>query len=296
MSRGKEYVEDFLAHYASEYYDPAKAREYYLRTRELKGQQNTSDLTVKYTQAGKVSKKGKVGKSVQKVDRARTDERKQAWAYAKNQIGEHKKADLKALSEERKQIVDHARESSQARREEISTKLSNLLELLTNKRVDDAEQIEANETAALEKVEKRRADESRRIRQEAERKVDAIPAVPDGVVGPQRERLVAARNKKIARITGDAAREIGVVRNQANTEREAVSADADAKRKDLSTKTADQKVGEREAATANRERVTSELKATVDKARADYEAGKARLIAEYEAKQQDEFDAIKANV
>lgn len=32
-------VDDFLAHYASKYYDPAKAREYYLRTRELKGDQ-----------------------------------------------------------------------------------------------------------------------------------------------------------------------------------------------------------------------------------------------------------------
>lgn len=281
MSRGKEYVESFLAHYASEYYDPAKAREYYLRTRELKGQQNASDLTVK---------NGK------KVNRERTDERKQAWAYAKNQIGENKKADLKAISEERKQIVDHARETSQARREEISNKLSNLLKLLTDQRSSDADSISADEEAELDQVEKRRADKTRKIRQEAEKKVDAIPAVPDGVVGPQRERLVAARNKKIARITGDAAREIGVVRNQANTEREAVSADADAKRKDLSTKTADQKVGEREAATANRERVTSELAATVDKARADYEAGKARLIAEYEAKQQDEFDAIKANV
>lgn len=30
-------LDNFLAHYASEYYDPVKAREYYLRTRKLKG-------------------------------------------------------------------------------------------------------------------------------------------------------------------------------------------------------------------------------------------------------------------
>lgn len=31
-----EPIEDYLAHYASKYYDPVKAHEYYLRTRELK--------------------------------------------------------------------------------------------------------------------------------------------------------------------------------------------------------------------------------------------------------------------
>lgn len=37
-------VEDLLMHYASPYYDPIKAREYYLRTRELKGRTSGSDL------------------------------------------------------------------------------------------------------------------------------------------------------------------------------------------------------------------------------------------------------------
>ena len=33
---------DYLAHYASPYYDPAKAHEYYMRTRELKGRRKAS--------------------------------------------------------------------------------------------------------------------------------------------------------------------------------------------------------------------------------------------------------------
>lgn len=37
-------MSDILAHYASKYYDPVKAREYYLRTRELKGRQPGSPL------------------------------------------------------------------------------------------------------------------------------------------------------------------------------------------------------------------------------------------------------------
>lgn len=34
----------YLIHYASKYYDPVKAHEYYLKTRELKGRQSTSSL------------------------------------------------------------------------------------------------------------------------------------------------------------------------------------------------------------------------------------------------------------
>ena len=35
---------DHLKHYASPYYDPVKAHEYYMRTRELKGRQSTAGL------------------------------------------------------------------------------------------------------------------------------------------------------------------------------------------------------------------------------------------------------------
>lgn len=277
MSAGREYVSAFLAHYASKYYDPAKAREYYLANRELKSRQSRSDLAVK-------------------GNKDRTAERQQAWDYAKNQISESRKAELENLSLSRQQFVDEARKNAQARREEISAKLTNLLELLTAQKKDDAEQLDADEEDALALVEKRRADESRRIRQALEKKIDAIPTVPDGVRGAQRERLVAARNKKIAKLTGDAAREISAVRKQAGEDREAISNEADAVRQELATQNAEQKSGERESAKANRERVSSELKDTIERARVAFNEGKERLIADYEAVQQEEYDAIRERV
>lgn len=46
MQTPEEFVEDYLAH-AGKYYDPAKAREYYLRTRKLKGRKAaTAEATV----------------------------------------------------------------------------------------------------------------------------------------------------------------------------------------------------------------------------------------------------------
>lgn len=299
---GQVYVEDFLAHYASEYYDPAKAREYYLKTRELKGRQSTSDLTVRYQAPAKSrakkkkGRKGKPGKMVTKVNEAATARRKQAWAYAKNQIGEARKADLKDLSADRKAVTDKARRTAKARREEISKSIETLMTLLTAKKKGDSEQLDDDEKSALARLNEERAEKSRKIRDKASREIDAIPLVPDGVRGPQRERLVEARAKKIARINGEAAKDISAVTRETATQREAISADFDAKRKTLSEEVTEQRSSERESAIADRKRIATQLKATVQKAKADYEAGKERLIADYEVRQQQEFDAIKARV
>ena len=37
-------INEPLQHYASPYYDPVKAHEYYMRTRELKGRRSTTKL------------------------------------------------------------------------------------------------------------------------------------------------------------------------------------------------------------------------------------------------------------
>jgi hypothetical protein len=45
-------VDNFLAHYASENYDPVKAREYYLRLVSKGRQQNTTGMSDTQKQAG----------------------------------------------------------------------------------------------------------------------------------------------------------------------------------------------------------------------------------------------------
>ena len=42
-----------IAHYASKYYDPVKAHEYYMRTRKLKGRNSTSGLNEKGREAAR---------------------------------------------------------------------------------------------------------------------------------------------------------------------------------------------------------------------------------------------------
>lgn len=66
---------EYIRHYASPYYDPVKAHEYYMKTRELKGR-----------------------RSVQKL----SDEGKKVWAYTKNEIKTEKKEKVDAEKEKQK--------------------------------------------------------------------------------------------------------------------------------------------------------------------------------------------------
>lgn len=112
-----ERVENFLAHYASKYYDPVKAREYYLRTRELKGREP----------------------ALSKESRAK---QQQATAYVTNEIRTKRQADLdanlkvreeltaaaKARSEEYAARIEKLRGEAEDTREKIAKKFENFIE------------------------------------------------------------------------------------------------------------------------------------------------------------------------
>lgn len=93
-------VEDFLKHYASEYYDPQAAHEYYMRNRELKERNKTSQ------------------------------EQSQAIGYANKQISTKRKTDLDAASANQKAQLEKLRADAEASRERIAGKLSALFEKL----------------------------------------------------------------------------------------------------------------------------------------------------------------------
>ena len=87
-----------LRHYASPYYDPQKAHEYYMRTRELKGRSTTS----------------------------LNDDGKKIWSYTKNNIKSEKAAKVKGEQEKRDQKITELREKAEATKEQISSRLKEL--------------------------------------------------------------------------------------------------------------------------------------------------------------------------
>lgn len=240
-------VGDFLAHYASEYYDPQKAHEYYLRNRELKGQQSSKGLS---------------------------DAQKEGLSYAKNQIAERKKADLKSASEANRQAVEQLRATAQAKREEISAKLKSLLEGTTENQSKEAEALVADQKA-----------KSVQIREAAAQKIAALPPIPKGVSDEQRAELAAKRAQKIAEINGSAYDDLVGLAVKSKKDQQALVKD-----------TKNQQDKARADATASKEVVVAGLKAAVDKARSDYEARKEQVKADYEATAQREYEAIRGSL
>jgi hypothetical protein len=114
-------VDAFIAHYASKYYDPVKAREYYLRNRELKGREP----------------------ALSAESRQRQNEAK---SYVTNEIKTRREADLnanaavrerlslesKTTSEAYKARMEKLQKDAEATRERITSKLEAYVEKVKN--------------------------------------------------------------------------------------------------------------------------------------------------------------------
>jgi hypothetical protein len=99
-------VDEFIAHYASAYYDPVKAKEYYDRTKELKGRQSTKGMS---------------------------ETQRQALSVTKSNIGKAKKADLDKAQANQKAQLEAIRNKTEASRARIKAKLQGLIDQMQAK-------------------------------------------------------------------------------------------------------------------------------------------------------------------
>ena len=111
-----------LNHYASPYYDPVKAHEYYMKNRKLKGR-TTSGMS---------------------------DEQKKAWGYAKDQITTEKKAKIESQKDIQDKKIEELRARADATRQRITEKLRLLSEKLSEDAKDDREDISEQVKAKID--------------------------------------------------------------------------------------------------------------------------------------------------
>lgn len=99
--------DDEIKHYASPYYDPAKAHEYYLKNRELKGRRSTAKLN---------------------------DEGKNAARYVKEQLSTERKQKVETHKEQTNSTIDSLREHKnaqvEAHKNAMQVKIDNLRQKL----------------------------------------------------------------------------------------------------------------------------------------------------------------------
>lgn len=105
-------VRDFLSHYASDNYDPAKAHEYYLRNRELKG-----GITPPKNES----------KEQRKTRLATSKKQLEARMYSKNQISTKRKAEVNSNEAANKARMEKLRKSAADSQKRITDKLNKFI-------------------------------------------------------------------------------------------------------------------------------------------------------------------------
>jgi len=163
MGKVDEFLDQFFLKHGESRYDPVKAHEYYLRTRELQGRRSASKL------------KG--------------DAKKERWAYTKSVVGEERKQALEKASTGHKEGAQQLREKAQARREEIRGKLEQAMLRLTNESKVTRESIAQDVKSKIDALPKmpegltkqqravfaaKRREEIAKIRGEADQKRDDV--------------------------------------------------------------------------------------------------------------------------
>lgn len=259
-------INEPLQHYASPYYDPVKAHEYYMRTRELKGRRSTTKLN---------------------------DEGKKVWAYTKNEISGKKKEKVKEEQEKRKQKIAELRAKAKVTREQISAKLKELNAQLTEESSSRRSRVDSRKKSDLEDIGEE-ADQKERIDEKKNTEIERLMAIeiPSGLSKEERAKRVAERNEKIAKLRDDASEDKSKVSEQAKAEKEEVRTSASRKKKRITEDTKEERADNSANAKSEREKVSAELKAAVTAAREAYKAAKENLDATYEDLYQQEFDKI----
>lgn len=159
-------VEDIIAHYASANYDPAKAHEYYLKTRDLKGRRSTKGFS---------------------------ENQRKGWDYVKSQVQAKKKTKIDAARGTKKTSIEQVRGQARALRADISERLKAFNKKLSENYSEESKDITEDSQQKRVAIAKKLAAD-----------ILAVPEVPKNLPKDQRERLLAERAEKIQKLRGEA--------------------------------------------------------------------------------------------
>lgn len=261
MADAEIFVESVLAHYASPYYDPAKAHEYYLRTRELSGRTSTSELS---------------------------PEQKDIWKVSKSNIDKAKASESKSITEKHAANTQQIQLAAQKRQVELRNAIQKLFEKLSADRKAAQAKTSDYVDKALNKIAEQRKAKLEKIAADTQSKLDNLPPLPEN---SSREDLIK-RSEEIAKIKGDAKAKASDVNGAAKAQAQELKTALVTQRTNAANRDAETTKQMRAAAKANSDKLASDLRASIDRARKSYEALKEQQKAKYESIYQNELQAI----
>jgi len=233
-------VEDYIAHYASKYYDPAKAKEYYERTKELKGRNSAAELDSAH--------------------------KKEAWTVTRSNISKEKQAESEKAQADRRSSSEKAQADQKARLETLRTTANAARDQLVAKIKGLLGDIKADVDAQIEK-------EREGLKARLESRLSKIPETAT----PERRAFLERQNSKIRqeytetlntniqKIKSDAQEKATAGRKEYSEERKKT---AEALRSGLTSARDSYKASREEAAkkyTADREASVQKYKAVTDR-------------------------------
>ena len=183
-----------LQHYASPYYDPVKAHEYYMQNRELKERRSVRKLS---------------------------DEGKKVWSYTRNEIKAEKKTKVEAEQEIKKQRTDEFRSNAKAMRERISSRLKDLNEALSQRASSKKKAIDERKKSDLDEITAETEKKKQRVEAKKESEIEKLMSVPipEGLSKAEKSKRIAERNEKIAKLRSDAKSEKDKLSDRSNSDK-----------------------------------------------------------------------------
>ena len=255
---------DILMHYASPYYDPVKAHEYYEQHKHLKGRP-TGRLT---------------------------DEGKQVWKVTKMNIDQAKKIENDEARLVKIYNVQQFQNKAKEQRTMVQAKLTELLNTINAKYKTDTEALTETQKHQIEvnnRLKKQKAEDMKNKKaSEIESLIEDISDMDEEEIEEYYEMINQKMNKINDKYSKESEQNIYDTNEKNNKVREEIKN----KKLILSEQKKKDTIKNREDAKQQREKIANELKDNVRKAVSDFQVKKAQIQEKYEGIYQDEYDKI----
>lgn len=246
-----------LRHYASPYYDPVKAHEYYMRNRQLKGRRSLTTLS---------------------------DEGKKVWSYTKNSIKDEKNKKIKDAVAKRNAEIKKLRAKASVVQKDISKKLKHLNDILRNEGADSKKNIEKIKKSKFDEISKESSTKREQIDNATKKAIKSLldEEIPEGLSKSEKAELIAERKEKISEL-----------RNKAKSDKISVRNDAGKRKNDIKNAASKDKSLILDVK-KKKEQVSLELKTAITAAKKAYDSAKKNINDSYEKIYQKEYDKIRS--
>ena len=261
--------QDVLIHYASPYYDPVKAHEYYEQHKQLKGRP-TGRLT---------------------------EEGKEIWKVTKMNIDQAKKRDNDEARLIKIYSVQEFQKKAKEQRAIVQSKLTELLNAINAKYKTDTEELTETQKHQIEVNNRLKKQKSEDIKNKKAREIESLIEDTSNIdtsnmdeeeieeyyekINQKMNKINNKYSKKSEKNVSDTTEKNNKVREEIKNKKTILY---EQKKKDINKN--------REDAKQQREKIANELKDNVKKAVGDLQEKKAKIKEMYEGIYQDEYDKI----